>query len=272
MNAPEADHDRFSFAPFSRHAFFTQVNRWIVERVVDPGRRLIVDLGCGPGAVTQLILERVGDQPDVRVIGIDPSPSAVQRAREAIRSKVAEFIEGTAEGLARLVSHVDLVVFLNAIHLVPDKAQVLTTIRRTLKPGGVLAFNTSFYNGAYPEGTASFWRRWVVRAVQALRERGIELKKNGTATARQFLTPDEYRELCVRAGFRAPKMEVVQAEMTREGLEDIGRFSLFIEGALPGIPLDVGCEALQEGLRRTLSETGLTTVPRNWLECVAEAA
>jgi ubiquinone/menaquinone biosynthesis C-methylase UbiE len=272
MHAPEADHDRFSFAPFSRHAFFTNVNKWIVERVVEPSRRLIVDLGCGPGGVTQLILDRLGDQTDARVIGIDPSPSALERARAAIRSRIAEFIEGTAEGLSRLVSHVDLVVFLNAIHLVPDKAQVLTGIRKTLKPGGVLAFNTSFYSGAYPEGTASFWRRWVVRAVQVLRERGIELKKEGTATARQFLTPEDYRELCVKAGFREPKMEVVTAEMTREGLADIGRFSLFIEGALPGVPLDVGCDALQEGLKRTLSETGITSVPRNWLECVAEAA
>ena len=44
--------ERFSFEAFTRHPFFTEVNRWIVERVICPGRRKIVDLGCGPGAVT----------------------------------------------------------------------------------------------------------------------------------------------------------------------------------------------------------------------------
>ena len=52
------------------------------ERVICPGRQVIVDLGCGPGAVTELILERVRDQqPPPRVIGVDPSPSALAKAR-----------------------------------------------------------------------------------------------------------------------------------------------------------------------------------------------
>jgi hypothetical protein len=59
--------------------------------------------------------------------------------------------------------------------------------------------------------------------------------------------------------------------MTSESLEDIGRFSLFIEGALPGVPLEAGAQALTEGLRRAQEETGFHTVPRNWLECVATA-
>ena len=84
--------ERFSFEAFTRHPFFTEVNRWIVERVVCPGRRKIVDLGCGPGAVTKLILERLGDARNAEVIGIDPSPSALTKARTAIHSRIVEFI------------------------------------------------------------------------------------------------------------------------------------------------------------------------------------
>jgi ubiquinone/menaquinone biosynthesis C-methylase UbiE len=267
----ESSDERFSFEAFTRHPFFTDVNRWIVERVICSGRRKIVDLGCGPGAVTKLILERLDDARNAEVIGIDPSPSALSRARAAIHSKVVQFIEGSAEWVSRLVSSADAIVFLNAIHLVPDKAQVIGEIRKALKTDGVFAFNTTFFNGAYVDGTAGFWRRWVVRAVQVLRERGFEVQHSAHAVARRFLSADEYADLCVHAGFNRPAVELVRIEMPPESLEDIGRFSLFIEGALPGVPLEEGASALKEGLRRTMDETGMRTVQRNWLECVATA-
>jgi len=68
------------------------------------GRQVIVDLGCGPGAITELILERVrGQQPPPRIIGVDPSSSAIEKARAAISSKLAEFVQGSAEWLSNLV-------------------------------------------------------------------------------------------------------------------------------------------------------------------------
>ncbi len=268
----EDEEERFSFTPFTQHPFFTEVNRWIVERVIEPGRRVFVDLGCGPGAVTQLIVERVRETAGARVIGIDPSESALAKARAAVSSRVAEFMQGSAEWLSRLVPSADAVIFCNAIHLVPDKAKVIAEIRKVLKRGGVLAFNTTFFNGAYVEGTSGFWRRWIVRSVQALKERGIEVQHTDKTTARQFLSAEEYSDLCVRAGFCRPTIELLRVEMTPESMRDIGRFSLFIEGALPGVPMEEASNALQEGLRRTLEETGVSTVPRNWLECVAMAA
>ncbi len=266
--------ERFSFEPFTRHPLFTHVNRWIIERVICPGRKVIVDLGCGPGAVTKLILERIGEARDIRVIGIDPSPSALAKARATISSKLTEFLEGSAEWLSRLVASADAVVFLNAIHLVRDKARVIAEVRKVLRPGGAFAFNSTFFAGAYVEGTSGFWRRWIVRSVQVLKERGIAVQHqhNDKAAAMQWLSPEEYAGLCTAAGFAAPTIELVQVEMTKESLEDIGRFSLFIEGALPGVPLDLGAEALRVGLARTMDELQVSSVPRNWLECVATAA
>jgi ubiquinone/menaquinone biosynthesis C-methylase UbiE len=264
--------ERFSFTAFARHPFFTHVNQWLVERVVRPAREVIVDLGCGPGAVTRLIVERLGRESGAEVIGVDPSPSALDRARAEITTRWVRFTEGTAERLSRLVPRADVVVFLNAIHLVADKAAVLAEIRKVLRPKGRLAFNSTFFSGAYVEGQSAFWRRWVVRAAQYLRTKGIEIKHAAPATARQFLTPEQYRELCEASGFTNVKVELLKVEMTRESLADIGRFSLFIEGALPGVPLEVGSEALQVGLEQALAELKLESVPRYWLEVVAEAA
>src|SRR5205814_7669619 len=188
--------DLYSFEAFTQHPFFTEVNRWIVERVICPGRRKIVDLGCGPGAVTKLILERLDDARNAKVIGIDPSASALSKARAAIHSKVVEFIEGSAEWVSRIVSSADAVVFLNAIHLVPDKAQVMGEIRKALKRDGVFAFNTTFFNGAYVDGTAGFRRRWVGRAVQVLGERRRAVRRRAHRGARPPLAAEACREVC----------------------------------------------------------------------------
>ena len=268
----EEDDERFSFTPFTRHPFFTQVNRWILDRVIGPGRQVIVDLGCGPGAVTQLILERVrGMQPPPHVIGVDPSPSALAKARAAISSRLAEFVQGSAEWLSKLVKSADTVVFLNAIHLMPDKAQVLKEIRRVLKPGGLLAFNSTFFAGAYVDGTSGFWRRWVVRSVQALREKGLDVKHTGHAAAMDWFSAEQYSAACTAAGLRPTTVELLRVDMTRQALIDIGRFSLFIEGALPGVPLEEGAKALEVGLERTMEELKVESVPRHWLEVVAVA-
>ena len=58
--------------------------------------------------------------------------------------------------------------------------------------------------------------------------------------------------------------------MTQESLEDISDYSLFIEGVLPSVPLDVGAEVLKHGIREALRELKLKTVPRYWLQVVAE--
>ena len=210
--------------------------------------------------------------PRLRILAVISGSMSNASARSAISSRVAEFVQGSAEWLSRLVPTADAVIFCNAIHLVPDKGKVLAEVRKVLRRGGVLAFNTTFFNGAYVEGTTGFWRRWVVRAVQVLRERGIDVQHQEKATARAFLSAEEYANLCVQEGFRKPTIELVRVQMTPQSLEDIGRFSLFIEGALPGVPLEQGAEALKEGLRRALDETGYENVPRNWLECVAVAA
>jgi hypothetical protein len=104
-----------------------------------------------------------------------------------------------------------------------------------------------------------------------LRERGIEVHHEGHAPAMQWLTAEQYSDACKAAGLQPTTVELVRVDMPAESLADIGRFSLFIEGALPGVPLEEGSEALQAGLVRTLDELKVDAVPRHWLEVVAEA-
>jgi ubiquinone/menaquinone biosynthesis C-methylase UbiE len=265
-----ADESRFSFAKFASHPFFKEVNTWLVEHAgIRPGLN-VVDLGCGPGAVTELIVQKMGRPPLGRVIAIDPSTSALIQAAQRVQVAIVRFVQGTAERIAGLVPPpVDTVVFCNAIHLVQDKAQVVAGVSRVLRPGGVFAFNTTFYDGAYPGDTIRFYRRWVARALRWLREHGYDVAREVKATAMQWLTAEDYRRLLQSTGFKDAEVEFQVKELNCQAWEDISEFSMFIEGALPGVPLEAGMEALKVGVRQAFEELRLQAVPRIWMQVVA---
>lgn len=263
------DDERFSFAKFAAHPFFHEVNEWLVGRAgITPGSD-VVDLGCGPGAVTELILKWMGVPPQGRVFAIDPSPSALVQAAQRVQSAIVRFMQGTAERLSQLVPPVDTVIFGNAIHLVQDKMQVMAGISKVLRLGGTLAFNTTFFDGAYAADTHRFYKLWVLRAVRWLRERGYSAGRGVKATAMEWLSPEEYRGLLQATGFSETHMELHEKHLSCQAWEDISEFSLFIRGALPGIPLALGAEALKIGVRQAMEELRLQTVPRIWLQAIA---
>jgi hypothetical protein len=87
--------------------------------------------------------------------------------------------------------------------------------------------------------------------------------------AMQWIDTDDYIHLLKESGF--PTVDVLQEEaiMTVESYHDIGQYWLFIEGALPGVPLALGAEALGTTVYQVGEELGLTDIPRNWLQLVA---
>src|SRR3972149_1727057 len=151
--------ERFSFEKFARHHFFKQANAWLVAHSGICSNSSVVDLACGPGAVTELILRELDETvPGTCVYAVDPSPSALALARKRAHSPIVRFIQGSAERLASLVPQVDVVVFTNAIHLVADKVTAFEQVFKTLRRGGVLGFNTTFFDGAYPGEPRRFRR------------------------------------------------------------------------------------------------------------------
>jgi ubiquinone/menaquinone biosynthesis C-methylase UbiE len=265
----------FTLEKFSQNPFYQEVNKRLVALAhLQPGQR-VVDLGAGTGAVTRLLVAEVANGAHrAEVIAVEPSEPAIEVARrnlENISGAVVRFVQGGAERFSQLVRKpVDAVFFCNAIHLVKEKTSVVQEAYRSLRDGGTFSFNTSFFQGAEPPESLQFYRRWMMKALRYLREQyGISPDRAARAMARQPLSKDDYLELLKANGFHVCESEVVPVPMTLKGFEDISEYDLFIEGAMPGVPLGEGSEALKHGAREAFAELGLATSPRNWLLVVA---
>ncbi len=111
----------------------TRPPRDLLAQVPLANPKRVVDLGCGPGNSTELLIERF---PNAEVIGVDSSPDMLKQARERLPGRT--FVEGD---LATWMPEqgTDL-LFGNAVfQWVPDHTKVLARLLRALPRGGVLA-------------------------------------------------------------------------------------------------------------------------------------
>ncbi len=271
----------YTFDPFAQHKFYHDVNQSLVHRAIahldaahptgEPVR--VVELASGTGAVTELILdelERLG-RPGT-VIGVEPSSEAIEIATDRLSSRGATFIQGDADSLVTVAPNSDAVFFCNAIHLVPDKREVAGKIASALAHDGFFACNSSFYQGAYAPGSERFYHLWTRRALGWLRKNhpGVRTSRTEKATAMQWLTPDEYSQALEANGLHVVDRAEETAQMPLRAWQDIGRYWLFIEGALPGVPIPIGADALEQSAAEAMAELNITEVPRIWLQIVAQ--
>ncbi len=233
----------------------------------------MVELASGTGAVTELILdelERLG-RPGT-VIGVEPSPEAIEIASDRLDSRGARFVQGEADSLVKVAPNADAIFFCNAIHLVPDKRVVARQIASALAPNGFFACNSAFYQGTYAPGSEKFYHLWTRRALGWLRKNhpGVRTSRTEKAMAMQWLNPDEYAQAFETSGLHVVDRAEEIALMPLRAWQDIGRYWLFIEGALPGVPIPIGADALEHSAAEAMTELDITEVPRNWLQMVAQ--
>lgn len=268
----------YTFDAFSRYDFYRRINAGLVDMTLQsresPSERpmqRVLDLACGTGAVTQLIVEHIRqlDYP-VEVIAVDQSEPALEKARNLL-GDAATFVRGTAQDFSDVASNVDAVLFCNAIHLLPDKAQVVGEVRGCLTSNGVLGFNTSFYEGCYAEGTDRFYKLWMLRSLQLLKaETGMRPDRT-KVQAMRWLSADDYRHILEQNGFAIEEMRTEVGMMPCSSWQDISHYDEFAAGALPGVPLDIAIPILQKTVAEAYDELGITELPRNWLQVVARA-
>ncbi len=111
----------------------TRPPRDLLAQVPLASARRVIDLGCGPGNSTELLVQRY---PQARVIGVDSSPDMLRQARERLPNcefAQADLVDWTPPERTDLL-------FGNAVfQWVPDHPAVLRRLLAALPTDGVLA-------------------------------------------------------------------------------------------------------------------------------------
>jgi SAM-dependent methyltransferase len=126
------------------------------EAIVDElSARSVIDIGCGTGCLA-VRLAALG----VDVVGVDPAEASLAVARGKRFAERVTWVHGDATALMELGLEADLAVMTGNVAQVfvtdVDWRRTLDAVRRSLRPGGWLAFETR-----RPE--ARDWESWEVQ-------------------------------------------------------------------------------------------------------------
>jgi ubiquinone/menaquinone biosynthesis C-methylase UbiE len=120
-----------------------------LSRIEFPRGAHVLEIGCGTGAVTRMVAQWSGVG---EVVGIDPSPVFIAKARELSRNLTnLSFQEGDGRSLAFEADTFDVVVVHQTLSHVPEPEQLLKEAFRVLHSGSQLAL----YDGDYATATVT---------------------------------------------------------------------------------------------------------------------
>jgi ubiquinone/menaquinone biosynthesis C-methylase UbiE len=107
-----------------------------------------IDVGCGNGAFTELLVERCAP---AEVHGVDPSEGQLAFARTRPATRGAAFCKGDAMALPYPESRFDAAVMALVIVFVPDPVKGLAEMIRVVCPGGTVAtYVWDMLEGGFP--------------------------------------------------------------------------------------------------------------------------
>ena len=264
----------FEFDAMAQRPMYQACPEWLIERCRIGTGSTVVDLGCGSGIVTRLLLERFKDQPNFRVIAIDPSEWELKIARSRISDERVTFVLGRAQEALDIVDvPVDAVLLCSVLHQLPvsERRSVLEGAFALVRPGGFVGANTFFYDGGIDAQARLFQLRWTAEARASLSRANVSWRVPATPPiALQRLSAQQHHDMFQSVGFEDIEIEELPLDWAVEDWEALSRYSVFIQGALsPDIDLALGSRALIEGVRAAYAGLGITSVRRACLHCVA---
>lgn len=179
--------------------------RAFIDWLSPPPHLRWVDIGCGNGAFTQLLVQHCVP---MTVEGVDPSEDQLAFARERLATLVAKFRLGDAMALPFSDSTFDAAVMALVVFFLPDPARGVAEMARVVRPGGLAAaYVWDVVSGGGPSEAII-----------------IQMKSMGFAPPRapkaEASTPEGLNVLWKRAGFADIEARVLRTRRTFNDFED----------------------------------------------------
>lgn len=224
----------------ARHGFVWQFGKEVVELLdPKPGER-ILDLGCGPGHLTQKIAERGAE-----VLGLDASPEMIAQARQNYPG--LQFVLQDAPAMD-FDNEFDAVFSNAALHWMLDASGVVKAIARALRMSGRLV--------------AELGGKGNIRQIESAIDAVMAEYCGDAIPPRRTFFPSigEYASLLETHGLEMRQAELFDRPTPLEGQDGmenwIRQFKWYYFEALPTEGRDTALEEVLQNLRGTLFRDG----------------
>ena len=133
-----------------------------------PTGKEILEVGCGNGYLSALILEK-----NNRLTAIDISANAIGACRKKFKN-AGEFIQANILDF-NPEKRFDFVFLNEVLDQIPEDLRALCAVHRLLKPDGLLVLTTPVSKNRFIEASVHFYSETEIR--QKVLEAGFEIKK-----------------------------------------------------------------------------------------------
>jgi SAM-dependent methyltransferase len=190
-----------------------------------------IDVGCGPGALTRVLVDRLGSD---AVCACDPAPGFVSDC--AARHPGVFVVAGRAESIPFEADRFDVALAQLVLHFVSEPDRAAREMARTVQPGGTVAACVwDFEDGM--QMLRAFWDAALA----------IDPAAPDEARTMRFGRPGEIAELFVAAGIRNVEESTLRVSSTYDSFDELW------QGFLAGVgPAGSYCLGLDEAERERL--------------------
>ena len=170
-----------------------------------------IDVGCGNGVFTELLIERCKP---AEVYGVDPSEGQLAFARNRPAARLAQFQQGNAQALAFPDKQFDAATMALVIVFVPEPAKGVAEMVRVVRPGGmVAAYMWDLTGGGLPHAP-------ILKEIRAM---GFP---TGAPPNAEVSRLEVMRDLWAGAGLIDIETKVIAAERAYSSFEDMWQTSI----------------------------------------------
>jgi SAM-dependent methyltransferase len=216
---------------------------------VEPGQR-VLDVGSGPGALTSVLVERLGAE---NVSAVDPSEPFVAAVRE--RHPGVDVQRASAEELPFADDTFDAALAQLVVHFMADPVRGLSEMARVTRPGGVVAACVWDHAGEQTP-LAPFWHSVRELDPEAPDESGLAGGREG-----------QLAELFAHAGLRDIEESILHVQVEHANFDEwwepftlgVGPAGSYLAALNPARQVE-----LREHTRQQLDRTPFTWATRAW--------